>query len=230
MKYLLVLALAFLVACSSVDAPTGAAVAAEPTTSPTPDSPKETPETHVPETLAELGITATTGSVSFKSPELKENTWAQYRVTSTDGADVQVNTRSYSIVTFFYRSDPCIGIERNSTVEGEFRTRTMWCQDNQYLYVWNEKRQAFNEPELLDSDAFWSDESVQGFATTSFEGLEKVTVDAGSFWTVPKKTYDGRVTRSVWHSPLVPGFEAGLVKKVEILNPITTTTELVAFG
>lgn len=229
-KYLLVLATLFLVACST-ETPTATVVGTpEPNASATPEPAAETPVERIPESLAELDITATTGSVSFKSPELKEGQWAQYRVTSTDGADVQVNTRAYSILTFYYRSDPCIGIERNSTIEGEFRTRTMWCQDNKYVYVWNEKRQAFNEPQLLDSDAHWSDEAVQGFSTTKFDGLEKVTVDAGTFWTVPKTVYNGLATKNVWHSPLVPGFEAGLVKKVEIVNPITTTTELVAYG
>ena len=235
-KYLL-LTLVFLLACAPAivptDTPEGTPVAVPPT--PQPTIPAQTGAQELPADappLADLGITVVSDKVAFLSPELKEGQWVQYKITTIGTGETIVAERSYSIITFFHRSDPCIGIERNSTKEGEARTQTMWCDDTKYIFVYNDRREAFSDAQVLGRDSSWDDESVQGFAVTTptFGGLEHVKVPAGSFWSLHKSSWDGLTQKDTWASPLVPGFETGLVKRVETSQGITITTELVAFG
>ncbi|MBI4150960.1 hypothetical protein HY492_02430 [Candidatus Woesearchaeota archaeon] len=235
-KYLL-LALVFLVACAAapevMDAPEGTPVDIAPPAAPiipTQTGPQPLPADAPP--LADLGITVVADKVNFLSPEMKEGQWATYQVTTIGTGETIVAERSYSILTFFHRSDPCIGIERNSTVEGESRTQTMWCDDVKYVFVYNDKRGAFSDPQVLGRNVDWEDEAVQGFAVTTpaFGGLEQTTVPAGSFWTLHKSSWDGLTQKDIWASSEIPGFEAGLVKRTETSQGVTTTTELLAFG
>jgi hypothetical protein len=233
-KYFL-LALVFLVACAAapevMDDPEGTPVEIEtPPTVPTKTGPQELPADAPP--LDSLGITVVADKVNFLSPEMKEGQWAKYSVVTKGSGETLTDERAYSILTFFHRSDPCIGIERNSTVLGEERTQTMWCDDTKYVFVYNDKRGAFSDPQVLGRNVDWSEEAIQGFSVTTptFGGLENIEVTAGEFWTLHKSSWDGLTQKDIWASPLVPGFEAGLVKRVETSQGVTTTTELVAFG
>ncbi|HSU72448.1 MAG TPA: hypothetical protein VLJ21_01205 [Candidatus Binatia bacterium] len=228
MKYwaLALIALLLLAACDVPPAPHGE-TSKPPKPAPHPTAPTPTPVAQpintAPPNATELGIQSQVGTLSFKSPELKEGQWVQYKITTGD----ITYDRSYSILTFYHNSDPCIGIERNSTKPGELRTQTMWCDDTKYLFAWNTKYNQFSEPQNLGRQ-FWSDESIQGFETKT-SGLYNITTSAGLFWTLKRESYDG-MTRKAWYaSPLVPGFEAGLVKEVDVTNGVTTTTELVAY-
>lgn len=181
--------------------------------------------------LEALDITATLGRVGFISPMLTEGQWATYKITPIGtGEDLEFE-RTYKVVSFFHKSDFCIGIERNSTVPGELTTQTMYCDRGvKRIFIFDEKYHRWDTPQVTGRNSRWGDEAVQGFDATSFDGLERIEVPAGSFWTIPKHYFDGRIVRDKWHSPLVPGFEAGLVKEVESVGGITTTTELVGFG
>lgn len=214
--------LLFLVAC--------AAVPTEPTAEPAvPVTPSQLPaKPQVPPNAADLGIKEGAGTVGFLSPMMLPGQTATYRVTTNEG----VFLRSYDVMTFYHKSDPCVGIQRNSSVAGELKTQTMWCDDTKYVFIWNDKRNAFNEPQVLGRDEYWSEESVQGFSVTTvtYQGLEQVTVPAGTFWTLHKSLFDGAKKTDIWASPEVPGFEAGLVKRVVIEGSQQTVTELVSFG
>jgi hypothetical protein len=224
-KYL-VIAVLFLVACAAQPEPAEQVpelVVSEeqlPTSTPT--------KLDLPPSAEELGISVSAGKVGFLSPMMKPGQTATYKVTTTQGTF----TRSYDLIEFYHNSDPCVGIQRNSTVVGEFKTQTMWCDDTKYVFVWNEKRLSFDTPQVLGRDDYWSDESVQGFSVTevAYEGAEKITVPAGTFWTLHKSVFDGVKKTDIWASPQVPGFEAGMVKRVVIEGSQQTTTELVSFG
>jgi hypothetical protein len=235
MKQFLILAILFLVACASVpqatEAPDQSAVPVPIATPPSSSSPpaelpSKSNEDDVSPAPASLGITVVNGKTGFLSPMFEEGQKALYEVT-IDGTSY---IRSYEIIRFYRNADPCIGIERVSKVPGELRTQTMYCENVKYIYVWNEKRGAFNDPQVLGRDSRWEDEAVQGFYVFNFEQLEQVAVPAGKFWTVHKHAFDGSTTSDIWASPEVPGFEAGLVKSVVIEDGKTTVTKLVSFG
>lgn len=225
-KYLVVVVL-FLVACAVQPEP-AAQVPSEPVVS---EEQVQTPEpvkVGLPPSAEALGIKVSAGQVGFLSPMMKPGQTATYKITTNQGTF----TRSYDVIEFYHRSDPCVGIQRNSTVDGELKTQTMWCDDTKYVFIWNDKRNAFNDPQVLGRDDFWSDESVQGFGVTevAYEGAELITVPAGSFWTLHKSVFDGAKKTDIWASPQIPGFEAGMVKRVVIEGSQQTTTELVSFG
>jgi len=181
--------------------------------------------------LEELNITATLGRVGFISPMLEVGQWATYRISPIGTGENFVYERNYKVVTFFHNSDYCIGIERNSTVPGELTTQTMYCERGvKRIFIFDDRYHRWNDPQVTGRDSRWGDEAVQGFDVTSFDGLERIEVPAGSFWTIPKHYFDGNLIRDEWNSPRVPGFEAGLVKEVESVDGITTTTELVGYG
>jgi|GEM_PF-3729314 len=200
-----------------------------PTTEPVPEEkPSFIPKTDTPSSAEELGVKIQAGTLSFKSPELKEGQWATYKVTVTKGGETRTYERNYEVITFFHRGDKCIGIERNSTRPGEILTQTMWCDDTKHLFAWNDRLGRFNDGQNL-GDAHWSDQAIQGMET-KLSGLHEVSVAAGTFWTLKRESWDGLTQKTWYGSPLVPGFESGLVKRVETSNSETIVTELVAYG
>ena len=183
------------------------------------------------DTLEELGISSELGRVGFLNEPLNVGQWATYKITKIGTGETLEYERQYNLVSFFHNSDFCIGIERNSTVPGEIATQSMYCdQGIKRVFVWNSKYNKWDTPEVTGRNTRWGDERVQGFDVTKFDGLVEVDVPAGKFFTLHKSTWDGATQKDMWHSPLVPGFEAGLVKEVITSEGITTTTELVGFS
>ena len=183
------------------------------------------------DTVEELGITTELGRVGFLNEPLNVGQWATYKITKIGTGETLEYERQYNLVSFFHNSDFCIGIERNSTVPGEIATQSMYCDRGiKRVFVWNSKYNKWDTPEVTGRNARWGDERVQGFDVTKFDGLSEVDVPAGKFFTLHKGTWDGATQKDMWHSPLVPGFEAGLVKEVITSEGITTTTELVGFS
>ena len=226
-KYIAILVL-FLVACAPVleeQKPVDSGV----------DKTPVTPVVAVVETAPSdesLGIKSTGGKVAFLSPMMLPGQTATYQISITGDGPAVKSVRSYEVIDFYHNSDPCVGIQRNSTVPGEQNTQTMWCDDVKYLFVWNDKRLSYNTPQVLGRDSPWSEESVQGFSISdsAYAGATKVVVPAGSFWTLYKSVFDGVVKTETWASPQVPGMEAGLVKKVVTEGSMVTTTELMSFS
>lgn len=236
MKYwaFALIALVLIAGCDIPPAPAGKTETPEAKPTPTPvqtppkatpvPSPEFIPRANTPSTAAELNISENIGTLAYKSPELKYGQWVRYKITTPD----DVYERSYSVIEFFYQNDPCIGIERNSTKPGELRTQTMWCDDSKVIFTWSTKLGRFSDGQRL-GESFWSDEAIQGFETRT-SGLHEINVPAGTFWTLERDLWDGMTKKLIYGSPLVPGFEQGIVKKVESANAVTTTTELVAYG
>jgi hypothetical protein len=231
----LICVLFLLAACDIPPAPRGeqVPVAQTPVTTPTPahtPAPLPAPSTSTanPPNATTLGIKTGIGTLSFQSPEMKPGQWAKYKITITGDGDTKTYERTYGVVEFYHQSDSCIGIERNSTKPGEARTQTMWCDDDRkYIYVWSDTLDRFSTPQMLGS-SFWSDEAIQGFETRD-SGLFPITIGSDVFWSLKQEHWDGLTKETIYASPLIPGFEAGLVKKVQIVNGITTTTELVDY-
>ncbi len=194
------------------------------------DAPAETPVVIDKPTFDSLNISVVGDKATFLTRELNEGQWAKYSITTTEEG-VSPAVRSYSMISTYYKSDPCIGIERNSTRIGESRTQTLWCDDTKYLIIWNERRGAFSDAQVLGRNSRWAEESIQGFSATTpvLDGLEQVTVPAGTFWVLHKSSFDGATRKDIWASPLVPGFESGLVKSIIISDGIKTTTELIEY-
>ena len=227
MKLTFALLFVLLIAACSQQQPThSGTVPAQDSTDTSSDAQQDVIATN--QTAEVPGISVSGTTARLLNPELAVGQWAQYIVTTNSEDGVQESIRSYAVISFYERGDFCIGIERNSTVEGELRTRTMWCEDSKRILVWSSRRNEFST-QTVDADANWRDDAVRGFTTTMFNQTEQVTVPAGTFATINKKSWDGRVLRQEWHSPVVPGFEAGLVKSVVVNAGTTMTTELLAF-
>jgi hypothetical protein len=236
-----------LAACDIPAAPTGTTTPVPPVTQPGPAAqhPAQTPPTistpvHTPPSTGAnplnttppnattLGIKQYVGSLGFQSPMFKNKQWAHYRITVENSGDTHTFERDYSVVTDYMNSDPCTGIERNSTVPGEFRTKNLWCGDVKYLLIWNNRSTSYSTPVVVGRPSHWEDNDINAFET-KVSGLYQVTVPAGTFWTIKNSKWDGTTKKDLYASPLIPGFEGGLVKEVDIENGVTTTTELIDY-